>query len=71
MGLHGGKDDVTSQTPIGKAKTHSTGYYSHERDIRKVRKAYRTGGGGSGELASEPSKECEKSGKWWKQVVES
>jgi len=37
---------------IGKEKTQSTDYYSNERGFRKVRKAYRTGGGGSGELAS-------------------
>jgi len=38
--------------PIGKEKTHLTGYYSTERGLHKVKKAYRTGGGGSGKLAS-------------------
>ena len=37
--------------PFGEEKTHSTGYCSNERDLHKVRKAYRTGSGGNGELA--------------------
>jgi len=38
--------------PFGEEKTYSTGHYSNEMDLHKVRKAYRTGSGGSGELAS-------------------